>query len=80
MHGHVSAGNRGPRDLLASWPFVDAAVVHLWQIEAHPYFPNTALIKWAQSLGMHVTAYRCGTALSTHGMDGLAGLLLPAGK
>jgi hypothetical protein len=28
------------------------------QIEAHPFWPNTDLIQWAQSMNMHVTAYR----------------------
>eukprot|EP00879_Flechtneria_rotunda_P011385 GHRR01011892.1.p1 GENE.GHRR01011892.1~~GHRR01011892.1.p1 ORF type:complete len:372 (+),score=117.85 GHRR01011892.1:953-2068(+) len=27
------------------------------QVEAHPYWPNTALIDWAQQQGIHVTAY-----------------------
>jgi diketogulonate reductase-like aldo/keto reductase len=28
------------------------------QVEAHPFFPNTPLIEWARSQGLHVTAYR----------------------
>eukprot|EP00879_Flechtneria_rotunda_P020657 GHRR01021736.1.p1 GENE.GHRR01021736.1~~GHRR01021736.1.p1 ORF type:complete len:188 (+),score=49.15 GHRR01021736.1:308-871(+) len=27
------------------------------QVEAHPYWPNTILIDWAQQQGIHVTAY-----------------------
>lgn len=36
---------------------VSNTVVLCLQVEAHPYWPNTALIKAARAAGVHVTAY-----------------------